>query len=255
MRGPENTSEAGPWRLVHVVRRKLQPRRSLQAVNVHSRRLRWIGAGVLSFVLAAFVIVWTAPWFEVKRIEVTGTSVLTPDEVAALAEDAVGRPVLGADLDAIAAAVAELAPVATVEVTRAWPDAVSVAVTEREPYMAVPVDDETFLMVDSEGVVFDETTAPPGSIWRVELAEPGPDDLATTETLIVLRSLPAGLADEVEHVEAPSPAGITLYLEDGRTLRWGDGSESEQKAEVADRLLARGYEHVDVSAPDAPTVS
>ncbi|MBO3731297.1 cell division protein FtsQ/DivIB [Glycomyces niveus] len=244
MRGPENTSEAGPWRLVHVVRRKLP-----------DRRLRWIAVSVLAFLLLAFVIVWTTPLFEVKRIEVTGTSVLTPDEVAALGEDAVGRSVLGADLDAIAAAVAKLAPVASVEVTRAWPDAVSVAVTEREPYMAVPVDDETFLMVDSEGVVFDETAAPPGSIWRVELAEPGPDDLATIETLTVLQSLPAALADEVEHVAAPSPAGITLYLEDGRTLRWGDGSESEQKAEVADRLLAGGYEHVDVSAPDAPTVS
>jgi cell division protein FtsQ len=244
MRGPENTSEPGPWRLVHVVRRKLP-----------NRRLRWIAIGVLAVLVAAFVIVWTTPLFEVKRIEVTGTAVLTPDEVAALGQDAVGGPVLGADLDAIATAVAALAPVKSVDVTRAWPDAVSVAVTEREPYMAVPVGDETFLMVDSEGVVFDETDTAPGSIWRVELADPGPDDLATVETLTVLQALPADLADEVEHVESPSPAGVTLYLEDGRTLRWGDGSQSEQKAEVADRLLAGGYEHVDVSAPDAPTVS
>lgn len=244
MRGPENTSEPGPWRLVHVVRRKLP-----------NRRLRWIAIGVLAVLVAAFVIVWTTPLFEVKRIEVTGTAVLTPDEVAALGQDAVGGPVLGADLDAIATAVAALAPVKSVDVTRAWPDAVSVAVTEREPYMAVPVGDETFLMVDSEGVVFDETDTAPGSIWRVELADPGPDDLATVETLTVLQALPADLADEVEHVESPSPASVTLYLEDGRTLRWGDGSQSEQKAEVADRLLAGGYEHVDVSAPDAPTVS
>ncbi|WP_205323970.1 cell division protein FtsQ/DivIB [Glycomyces sp. YM15] len=244
MRGPENTSEPGPWRLVHVVRRKLP-----------DRRLRWISISALALLALAFVIVWTTPLFEVKRIEVTGTSVLTPEAVAALGRDAVGDSVLGADLDAIAAAVAKLAPVKSVDVTRAWPDALSIAVTEREPYMAVPVDDETFLMVDSEGVVFDETSTAPGSIWRVELAEPGPDDLATIETLIVLQALPSDLADEVEHVESPSPASVTLYLEDGRTLRWGDGSESEQKAEVADRLLAGGYEHVDVSAPDAPTVS
>lgn len=244
MRGPENTSEPRPWRLVHVMRRKLP-----------NRRLRWISIGVIAVLVPAFVIVWTTPLFEVKRIEVTGTSVLDPEEVAALGGDAVGRSVLGADLDTIANAVAALAPVKSVDVTRSWPDAVSVAVTEREPYMAVPVDDETFLMVDSEGVVFDETASAPESIWRVELDEPGPDDLATIETLIVLQALPSGIADEVEHVASPSPAGVTLYLEDGRTLRWGDGSESEQKAEVADRLLAGGYEHVDVSAPDAPTVS
>jgi cell division protein FtsQ len=244
MRGPDDTSEPGPWRLVHVVRHRLP-----------NRRLRLIVVGVLAFLVLAFVIVWTTPLFEVKRIEVTGTSVLDPAEVAALGRDSVGRSVLGADLDAIANAVAALAPVKSVDVTRSWPNAVSIAVTEREPYMAVPHGEETFLMVDSEGVVFDETEKVPGTIWRVELKEPGPDDLATIETLLVLQSLPSDLADEVEHVESPSPAGVTLYLEDGRTLRWGDGSESEQKAEVADRLLAGGYEHVDVSAPDAPTVS
>ncbi|THV28319.1 cell division protein FtsQ/DivIB [Glycomyces paridis] len=250
MRGAENPSEPGPWRLVHVVRRLRPPRGSKAA-----RRLRWTVTGVLALLLAAFVIVWTTPWFQVRRIEVSGTSVLDPAEVEAIGAAELGDPVLGADLGAIAEAVAALAPVKSVDVTRSWPDAVSVAVTEREPYLAVPSGDETFLMVDDEGVVFDEREEAPGSMWRVELADPGPDDLATIETLAVLRSLPAAIADEVEHVESPSPAGITLFLEDGRTLRWGDGSEGEQKAEVADRLLAGGYEHVDVSAPDAPTVS
>jgi cell division protein FtsQ len=243
MRGPDNETEPGPWRLVHVVRRRLP-----------NRGLRWIAVGVLSLALSAFMIVWTTPLFDVERIDVSGTSVLDPAEVAALGEEAVGRSVLGADLDGIAEAVAALAPVESVEVTRSWPDALSVAVTEREPYLAVP-SGETFLMVDDEGVVFDESDSAPESMWRVELDDPGPDDLATIETLIVLKSLPTGIADKVEHVESPSPAGVTLFLEDGRTLQWGDGSQSEQKAEVADRLLASGYEHVDVSAPDAPTVS
>lgn len=244
MSGADNPTESRPWHLVHVVRRRMP-----------SRGLRLIAAGVLALLLAAFIIVWTTPLFQVERIEVSGTAVLDPADVVALGQDAIGRSVLVADLDGIAVAVAALAPVKSVDVTRSWPDAVSVAVTEREPFIAVPSGDETFLMVDSEGVAFDETAEPPGSIWRVELADPGPDDLATVETLAVLLNLPADLADEVERVESPSPAGITLYLEDGRTLIWGDGSESEQKAEVADRLLASGYEHVDVSAPDAPTVS
>lgn len=241
MRGPDD--ETGPRRLVHVMRR------------LPNRRLGWIAAGAAALALAAFAIVWTTPLFEVERIDVSGTSVLDPAEVAALGEEAVGRSVLGADLDGIAEAVAALAPVESVEVTRSWPDTLRVAVTEREPYLAVPSGGETFLMVDDDGVVFDETDTAPGSMWRVELDDPGPGDLATTETIAVLQSLPADIADKVEHVESPSPAGITLFLEDGRTVQWGDGSESEQKAEVADRLLASGYEHVDVSAPDAPTVS
>ncbi|PRY62194.1 cell division protein FtsQ/DivIB [Glycomyces artemisiae] len=244
MRGSEDPAGPGPWRLVHVVRRGLP-----------DKRLRYTVLGLLALFLASLLVLWTVPWFQVQRIEVEGTSVLDPAEVQALGQGALGDPLLGADLDSLASAVAGLAPVKSVDVTRSWPDALRVDVTEREPYMAVPSGDETFLMVDSEGVAFDETDSPSGSVWIVELDDPSPDDLATVETLKVLESLPASLADEVEHVESPSPAGVTLFLEGGRTLTWGDGSEGEQKAEVADRLLAVGYEHVDVSAPDAPTVS
>ncbi|GAA1669701.1 hypothetical protein GCM10009830_14380 [Glycomyces endophyticus] len=244
MRGSDNPTGPGSWRLVHVVRRGLP-----------DKRLRFAVVGVLALVLVAFAVLWAAPWFEVKRIEVEGTAVLEPAEVEALGQASLGDPLLGADLDALASAVAALAPVASVEVTRSWPDALRVAVTERKPYMAVPTGEETFLMVDSEGVAFDESDSPSGTQWTVELDDPSPDDLATVETLAVLESIPPSLADEVEHVESPSPAGVTLFLEGGRTVTWGDGSEGEQKAEVADRLLAVGYEHVDVSAPDAPTVS
>ncbi len=244
MRGSEYPTEPGPWRLVHVVRRGLP-----------NKRLRLAVVSVLALLLVAFAVLWTVPWFEVQRIEVAGTTVLDPAQVEALGQGALGDPLLGADIDALAASVAELAPVESVDVSRSWPDALRVDVTERKPYMAVPTGEETFLMVDSTGVPFDESDSAPGSIWIVELDDPSPDDLATIETLAVLEAVPPSLADEVEHVESPSPAGVTLFLEGGRTVTWGDGSEGEQKAEVADRLLAVGYEHVDVSAPDAPTVS
>ncbi|WP_112133866.1 cell division protein FtsQ/DivIB [Glycomyces dulcitolivorans] len=244
MRGSDNPTEPGPWRLVHVVRRGLP-----------NKRLRFAVVGALALLLIVFTVLWTVPWFEVQRIEVAGTAVLDPAEVQALGQGALGDPLLGADLDALASAVAALAPVKSVDVTRSWPDALRVDVTERKPYMAVPTGEETFLMVDSEGVAFDESDSSSGTQWIVEIDDPSPDDLATVETLAVLESLPASLADEVEHVESPSPAGVTLFLEGGRTVTWGDGSEGDQKAEVVDRLLAVGYEHVDVSAPDAPTVS
>ncbi|THV39521.1 cell division protein FtsQ/DivIB [Glycomyces buryatensis] len=244
MRGPDKETESGPWRLVHVVRRRLP-----------NKRLRLIVAIAAALALTAFVIVWATPPFAVKDLQVTGTSVLDPKEVAEVASEARGQSILRADLDEIAAAVAELPPVKSVEVSRSWPSAVLIEVNEREPFLAVPQDDETFLMIDSEGVVFDEAEEITGPIWNVELAEPGPSDLATIETIKVLQDLPSSLADKVQRVESPSPAGVTLYLEDGRTLQWGDASENDQKARVADRLLASGYEHVDVSAPDAPTVS
>ncbi|GAB3661253.1 cell division protein FtsQ/DivIB [Glycomyces tarimensis] len=244
MRGRREESEQSPWRLVHVVRRRMP-----------NRRLRlWIAA-VVALGAVFLGIVWGTPLFAVDDVRVSGTSVLDPAEVSAAADDYVDRSILRADLDAIATEVASLPAVKSVAVSRAWPTAIRIEVTEREPYLAVPAGEETFLMVDSEGVVFDEVAEIPETIWNVELSAPGPGDLATIETLKVLQALPSDLADMVERVETPSPAGVTLYLEDGRTLRWGDGSENEEKSLVATRLLESGYEHVDVSAPDAPSVS
>jgi cell division protein FtsQ len=204
----------------------------------------WVAGGVLA----------TTPLFAVRDVRVTGTAVLEPSDVAATADDWRDGPLMRADLDAIAAEVAALPAVKAVDVSRSWPSALTIAVTEREPYLAVPKG-ERFLMVDDAGVVFHETEDPDGAVWIAELGSPGPDDLATVETLAALAGLPDALAGQVETVAAPSPASVTLNLSDGRTLRWGDGSENDKKARVALRLLARGYEHVDVSAPDAPSVS
>jgi cell division protein FtsQ len=236
--------DQSPWRLVHLVRRR-----------VPGRRLWPWGLAVAAVAVIAFVLVWATPMFAVKEVRVSGTSVLDPAEVAAAADEYLDRSILRADLDAIAAEVASSPPVKSVDVSRSWPTAILIEVTEREPYLAVPSGEETFLMVDSEGVVFDEVDEIPESIWNVELDAPGPGDLATVETIAVLRSLPSSLAEEVERVETPSPAGVSLHLEDGRTVEWGDGSDNDEKARVALRLLESGYEHVDVSAPDAPSVS
>ena len=218
-------------------------------------RRAWLwAAGALVSAVLSYWVVWFTPLFAVDEVEVTGTGVLDPDEVAAVAEDYLDQSILRADLDAVAEAVAAFPAVKAVEVTRSWPSALRISVTEREPFLAVPVGEETFLMVDSDGVVFDEVLEIPDSIWIVELSEPGPGDLATLETIEVLQALPGDLASEVERVESPSPASVTLHLDGGRTLRWGDGSENDKKTRVATRLLASGYRHVDVSAPDAPTV-
>ncbi len=236
--------EPGSWRLVHLVRRR-----------VPSRRLRLWSLVAVALAALAFGILWATPMFAVKDVRVSGTSVLDPAEVASAADDYLERSILRADLEAIAAEVASLPAVKSVDVSRSWPTGIRIAVTERDPYLAVPSGEETFLMVDSEGVVFNEVTEIPTSIWNAALDTPGPDDPATVETIAALQGLTSDLADKVERVETPSPAAVTLYLEDGRTVAWGDGTRNDEKTRVALRLLESGYEHVDVSAPDAPSVS
>jgi cell division protein FtsQ len=67
-------------------------------------------------------------------------------------------------------------------------------------------------------------------------------------------ALPSDLRDLLLRVEAPSESGVELVLTDGRRIVWGDATDSQQKARVAESLLAQPGKVIDVSAPGVVTV-
>jgi cell division protein FtsQ len=83
---------------------------------------------------------------------------------------------------------------------------------------------------------------------------PGPNDPATLAALRVLSALTARLRTVLAEVVAPSATQITLTLTDGRSVVWGDASDSALKAEVATALLGQPGRTIDVTVPDVPTI-
>jgi cell division protein FtsQ len=245
------------WRLVRARREAVPASVRRFSQRARRRRLRaalpWLVAlGVLVVVAVAGVVVYTTPLLGVTEVRVTGTRLVTADQVRAAARVAPGTPLVRVDVTAVAGRVGKLPPVSRVTVGRAWPHALVVRVVERTPRAAVPMGDR-YGIVDHSGTVFDWSAGPPAALPVVKLRTPGPHDPATDAALTVLGALPPGLREPMAALVADAPARIRLELRDGRQVIWGDATQNEEKARVALGLLATGRKVTDVSAPSVVT--
>ena len=222
---------------------------------------RWL---TWRYVLAFFVLlagvaatVWLVLFstvLAVRAVTVTGTDVLTEQEVKQAADVPVGEQLARLDIGAMRARVKALAPVETVDVSRRWPDRVEIRIVERE-VVAVADLGGRWRGMDADGVVFRDYARPPDGIPRVSVL-PTADRDALREAAEVVSSLPADLADRVDHVEVETVDKIALVLRDERRVEWGSAEESAEKASVLAALLeAREARVYDVSVPGQPVTS
>jgi cell division protein FtsQ len=212
-------------------------------------------------VLVVGALAWVvlgSPLLAVRSVQVDGEAGLTADQVVEVAGIPEGTPLVRVDTAAVAARVATLPQVASVEVTRGWPHTVVVTLAERVP-VAVVTDGGSRRLVDAGGVVFDTITgSPPAGVVPLDVPRPGPDDAATTAALGALAALPRDVRSEVTGVTARTADDVTLTLTDGRSVLWGSAAQTERKAEVLGALLdqieAGTLEPagtLDVSTPDS----
>jgi len=224
------------------------------------RRLRLL---VLVAAVAAIAgLVWAVLFsslLAVRDVEVIGLSQEAALEggaqvitAAAIPE---GEPIARLDTGSAAARVAALPWVDGVEVRRAWPNSIVLAVTERTPVAVVesvdPFDPDGEPIrqgVDESGVVFD----PPGGLWLTDPVIRG-EPRAIPEAVAVVASIPEDIERRVRDVQAVSPDDIRLRLGNDAIVRWGNADEAEFKAEVLAALLPRRAKGYDVSAPRLPT--
>lgn len=220
------------------------------------RWLAWRVVLALLAVVAALVgLVWLVFFssvLAVKGVQVEGTGVLDPRDVRDVAAVPTGAPLAGVDLDAVAARVQALAPVADVDVSRAWPDRIRIDVTER---VAVAVVDQDGVLhgVDDEGVMFRRYPSRPPSLplLRIGVAT---QSAALAEAARVMKTLPDQIAARVEYVSVSTVDTITLRLRSGQLVRWGSADESGHKAEVLAVLLEQKASMYDVSVPGQPVI-
>src|SRR5216684_1500889 len=164
----------------------------------------------------------SAAMFQVKSIDVTGTSRTSPGEIEALTRRAVARTgVWRADLSAISAELARLPGVRRAVVSRVLPDRLRVRVTERVPIAVVHTTNGHFVWVDEEGVALGETKpadrAPAFFIrgWNEE----GTDEARQENTERVQKYLEvtreweaAGLADRISEVNLIDVRDVRVQL-------------------------------------------
>lgn len=214
------------------------------------------GFAVALGMAAVGAVVWLLGWSDATALEevrVDGVDDELGDAVVEVADPPLGMPLIRVDTTAMEEAVTGLPEVAGVSVTRSWPNAVTIDVIPRAAEAAI-ADGQSWWLVDSTGVLFSESSAPPDGLPVLDAptdAEAGP---ARAAGVAVLTGLPGQLHDLVTAVAAPTEASIELTLTDGATVLWGTADQADRKAAVLTALLATEATHYDVSAPGKPAV-
>lgn len=116
-----------------------------------------LGILVVITLIVGYRVAASASWFQVRSIDVVGTSRTSAEEIEGLTRRAVSRTgVWRADLSALSAELGRLPGVRRAIVSRVLPDGLRVRITERVPLAVVHTAAGHFVWVDDEGVTLGE---------------------------------------------------------------------------------------------------
>jgi cell division protein FtsQ len=191
---------------------------------------------------------------DVRRVAISGSTSLTAVEVNAATRSAVGDAMLTVNVNGVRESVAAIPAVASVKVSREWPNKIRVTVQERTAVLAVQRSNG-WLLVDGAGVPFTTVATRPAKVLPLTVATPSAKDPATQAALAVLTSLPQSVRQRVTALIVPTPAGVQLRLTKGVTVVWGGPEDSPRKARALAALLHRKARVYDVSTPGFVTTS
>jgi cell division protein FtsQ len=220
-------------------------------------RRRWIALlSVLTVVGLGYVFYFTS-FLGVKSVDVVGAHSVSAAQVRTAAAVPDQEPMLRVSTDVVRDRVALMPGVATVEVSRSWPSAITVTITERTAtaYFDSGPAGDGFHLVDGGGVVYQTVKAKPAGLPELKLPKVSADDPVTRAVTAVLGVIPPQLQKQVTYATALTPGSVEFGLINGKTVRWGNAEQTDRKAKVLAALLSREGKTYDVSAPELPTVS
>ena len=246
-----------------------QRRESIERSRLR-RRLRWVAVavGVAALVALAVGLLHT-PLFEAKVVTVTGTH---PNTTGAAILQAAGLehnpPLISVDPGAAAARVESLPFIASAQVSRHWPDSVTVHVTERVPVTTMATSTTGWATLDGSGRTLAVTTARPDLPVLVvhdaagapvaPVAVGGTVASAADPGLTVARTLPPAFAAQVGTITVADDGTVSLALDSSLVVLLGTVSDLTAKYEDVAAIIAhaplRGDHTIDVTVPQSPTV-
>lgn len=243
---------------------RIQARRDQVALARHRRRRRWKVA-----IFAALVLVVGA-WFatrsallDVDEIIVVGSQHTGPDEVRAVAGVQPGDQVVDVEPGEVRDRLLALPWVADARVDVSWRGELTIEVDERRPVATIADAEGRVMLVDAEGRVLAEATAPDATLLTVDgmvagapgevLPEPVGDALAVVEAVT------PGLRSRIERVTIDPDRQITLQVRPSGRVRFCGATEVEAKVRALRSLFAQvddtDLRTVDVCVPDQAVVT
>ncbi len=200
---------------------------------------------MLVLVIVGLVAVYNSSIFAIRRVEVVGAVHLSAEGVRRLAAIPPDATLIRFPADAVAASVSADPWVASVAVTRVFPDAMRIRITERTPVGIVKVGSSAWL-IDGGGYVIASVVSTSTSTLPSVIDVPGLDLKAgrrtTSEPLLnavrVLAGITPQLLTLVQSVSAPTIDGTTLLTKDKVEIVTGQAVSLEAKSRGALGVLS-----------------
>jgi cell division protein FtsQ len=249
--------------------RRMDPRMSARRTAVireqGQRRLLIAGValGAAGLVVGGWFLVHT-PLFSARSVTVTGNVHESAAEVVAEAGLASHPPLLDVNTGAAATRLEQLPWVRSATVHVSWPDGVHIAVTEETARFTVATADGAWESLSNDGRVLGESATRPSGLLLLTVPEPPgqPGTLLSTKDapgLRVASTLPPSFVGQVAAVTVEPAGWVQLALTTPVVVDIGTTSELTAKYEDVSSILAGATLHsgdvIDVSVPDAPTVT
>lgn len=231
-------------------------------------------AAAVALLLVGGASVWTlygSSWLRAEQVSVSGTRVLTEDQVREVADVPLGDPLVSVDLDGIESRLLrELPRIDSVEVVRSWPHGIGLKVSERTAVLIVEAAGNAgkYVEVDAKGVRFATVSRAPEGVPLLELSMSRSgssaaslrrfdEDRLVREAVRAAGAIPAAIAHETLVVKVRSYDSISLELTGDRTVAWGSAEKGRAKARALTALMKAAPDagHFDVSVPTAPASS
>ena len=230
-------------------------------------RLAALALGLVALAAMGVGLLYT-PWFEATVVKVTGAHPNTPDRTIMKAAGLLRHPALISVDPGPTSSRIELLPfIASAQVTRHWPDAVTIRVTERVPVMAMSGPAASWSTLDGNGRTLAVNPGRPGLPVLVVHGPAGPVPPAPVGAtvaawagpgLTVARTLPPAFAGQVVSITVAADGTASLALNSHLVVLLGTVSNLTAKYEDVAAIIAhaslRGAHTIDVTVPQSPTV-
>jgi cell division protein FtsQ len=222
-------------------------------------------------ILAVAITVLVGAWyllhsslFSARSVSVVGATHETVAQVEAAAGLADHPPLIGIDAGAAAAGIEQLPWVRSASVHLSWPDGVHITVHEEVPRLVMVNAGGQWAELSATGrVLATSSVRPPGLVAVAGPQRPGAPGTTLSSldqgALVVATTLPPSFAAQVTGVTVEPGGWVQLAMTTPIVVDIGSTTELPAKYEDVTSLLAGATLHdgdvIDVSVPDAPTVT
>jgi cell division protein FtsQ len=230
--------------------------RFAQRTQEAKRRTRRRGVVTLAAAVGVAALAWlvfASPVLAVRTVAVVGVPSAQAGPIRDAAAVLVGTPLARVDTEAVGGKVTMSVPtVQTVDVSRGWPDTLTITVTVRRPEYVVKDGAGVLHLASADGVQYDTVTSMPATLPLVTAGAEAPTAAGLRAAGAALVALTAPQRSAVKDVRVSG--NMVEFGVGAVTVSWGDGSQADRKARILTVLLATKPKPrlIDVRAPATP---